>query len=277
VKARHSSELRSSYVQFNETQVLFRTDVEEVADYVARSHKAMIVPTGDRVVGRVEVLHSDRGYIFQGTDRLDFAGEARLLFDLLTRDILAQFMRAHADLLWLHAGVVEDQQRAVIIVGPSAQGKSTLATRLIELGWGYLSDEMAPIRMTTDEVLPYARTPVRRLNPGRSVAAHESTELEREAFELTPKQVRHSATTIGLIIFPRFSYGSSTALTMVTPGEASIELICNCMNFPEHRAAAVAKVAGLCASIPGYRLDYGNGREAASLLHQRASTGVRAG
>lgn len=51
--------------------------------------------------------------------RPDFAGEPHLPFDLLTRDILTQFMRAHADLLWLHAGVVEDQGGAVIIVGPA--------------------------------------------------------------------------------------------------------------------------------------------------------------
>lgn len=75
----------------------------------------MIVPAGDRIIGRIEVLHSDRGYLFQGTGRLDFAGEAHLLFDLLTHDILDQFMRAHPDLLWVHAGAV---------------GKSTLATIL---------------------------------------------------------------------------------------------------------------------------------------------------
>jgi hypothetical protein len=230
----------------------------------------MIVETGDRVVGCLEVLRSDRGYVFQGTDRLDFSGEANLLFDLLARDILDQFMRAHTDLLWVHAGVVEDQGRAVIIVGPSSQGKSTLATKLVELGWGYLSDEMAPIRMTTAEVLPYARTPVPRLSPGHRVADEETSGLPREIYGLTADQVRQSATAVGLIVFARFSYGSATGLAVVTPGEASLEVIRNCMSFPEHRVAAVEKAAGLCRSIPAYRLDYGDGREAARSLHRLA-------
>ena len=272
MKISHNRGVSSSYVQFNETQILVRTDVEEIADYIVQSHKAMIVPAGDRVVGRVDVLHSERGYLYQGTGRLDFAGEPHLLFGLLTREILSGFMRAHSDVLWVHAAVVAYRERAVLIVGPPTQGKSTLATRLVALGWDYLSDETAPIRMTTDEVLPYPRTPVRRLNPGREVANHESTELEREVIELRAHQIRRSPSTIGLMVFPSFSFGSPPKLESLKPGDACIELIRNCMNLPENRSMGVAKAATLCRSISGHSLIYGDGDEAAGLLQRLVSS-----
>jgi hypothetical protein len=270
VTTQNSSAVLSSYVQFNETQILVRTNVEEIADYVIQSHKAMIVPAGERVVGRIDVLRSERGYLYQGTERLDFAGEPHLLFPLITREILRQFMRAHSDLLWVHAAVVALRGRAVLIVGPPTHGKSTLATRLVALGWEYLSDETAPVRLTTDEVLPYSRTPARRMNPGREVADHESTELDREVFELGAHQIHRSPATIGLIVYPRFVYGFSAKLALVKPGEACVELLRNLMNLPKNRSKVVAKAASLCGSIDAYSLIHGDGEEAAGLLHRLA-------
>lgn len=262
--------MRDIFIEFNGTQFLFRTDVREIAEHMLESHAAMVVPHGVELVGRLEVFHSSVGYACHGLEFLDFPGEAFRLFDWLSRDILEQFMRRHSDLLWLHAGVVSRRGQALLIVGPSAQGKSTLVTGLVDCGWSFLSDEMAPIRMDTNEVLPYPRTPIRRLDPGSAIEGGVSGVLEREACYLSPESVCRSPSTVRLVVFPRFSYGSVARLRAMTPGESSLELARNCTNFSEHRGAAVTKVASLALGTPAKALDYGDGFNGVRVLDDLA-------
>jgi len=91
-----------------------------------------------------------------------YAGSARLartleLAELFTRleshlELLTAFLaRGH---LFVHAGVVGWQGRAIIIPGRSFSGKTTLVKALIEAGASYYSDEYA-IFDATGQVHPY--------------------------------------------------------------------------------------------------------------------------
>lgn len=263
---------RNIFIEFNGTQILVRTDVTEIAQYVLKSHSALVVPRAVELVGRVEVFHSATGYSCRGVNALEVPGEVSQLFDWMSREILDQFIRRHDNLLWIHAGVASREGQALVIVGPSAQGKSTLVTLLTDLGWHYLSDEVAPIRMSTGEVLPYPRTPVRRLDPGRAVSGNLGDVLESEMCPLSPGSVSRSPSTIQLIVFPRFSYGSKPKVTEMSPGVASLELARNCTNFSDLRNAAVARVASLGLATRCYWMDYGNGAEGVQMLDHLAST-----
>lgn len=59
------------------------------------------------------------------------------------------------DLLFLHAAALEQDRRAALLVAPSGSGKSTTAWALSNLGFRYLSDELAPIDLATLQVHPY--------------------------------------------------------------------------------------------------------------------------
>jgi hypothetical protein len=103
---------------------------------------------------------------------LDITG----LLDFLEGDIqifVAEFATPH---LFVHAGVVAIDDRAILIPGRSFAGKSTLTTSLVKAGATYYSDEYAVL----DEnglVLPYPRRVSLRSGPhgptGRlDLAAH---------------------------------------------------------------------------------------------------------
>src|SRR5438093_1374412 len=77
------------------------------------------------------------------------------LTDQLRHQVLSKFSRARIDVLWVHAAAVAGDGSALLLVGPSARGKSTLSTRLCENGWRLLSDDAAPVRMDSNEVLPF--------------------------------------------------------------------------------------------------------------------------
>lgn len=59
--------------------------------------------------------------------------------------------------LYIHGAVVERNNKAIILPAPPGSGKSTLCAALIQEGWRLLSDEMAIISLSDDEVRPFVR------------------------------------------------------------------------------------------------------------------------
>ena len=261
---------RQIYIGFESTQLSFRTDVDEVASSIMASHSSMIVTAVDEIVGSLEVYRANGGYVCRGQNELEYRGDPANLADWLNRDILDQFIRAHPARLWLHAGAVEIAGRAVLIVGKSGQGKSTLVKHLLDSGWNYLSDEMAPVDTVSWEVSPYPRTPVRRVNPGHYVESIVRHPIKRETLPLQLSQVSRANARIGMIAFPTFRYGSAASMRPVSAGEAALKLSASCTNFTDLQAVAVTWIAVLAQTIPCVLLEYGNGVDAASLLNQHA-------
>jgi hypothetical protein len=255
------------FIEFDGQQIEVLTDIPAAHDLFKRSYGPMLVSRLTSSAGRIEILESSRGYAIHGLQKADFARRPLNLFlDYLKNDVLLQFIRARADLLWVHAAAVERDGSALLIVGPSGQGKSTLATRLCEAGWRLLSDDTAPIRMDVDEVLPFPQSAFRRKYPGREFSEEERGYLEKEEVPLPDTALHLKPAPIKAIVFPLFRNGAAPELDLLSPGTAALDLLRNCANFADHKEAAVARIARLAASIPMYRLSYGVGQAAASLL-----------
>jgi energy-coupling factor transporter ATP-binding protein EcfA2 len=59
--------------------------------------------------------------------------------------------------LLFHAEAAERNGRAVVLVGPSGRGKSTLTAALVKAGLGYLTDEVVAVDPTTRRIRPFAK------------------------------------------------------------------------------------------------------------------------
>lgn len=253
-------------LEFDGTHLLFRTNDQELMNSVTQSHSAMVVQGRPDSAARLQVWRHEAGYTVEATESFEVKVEARQLFDFLNREILDTFVRLRTELVWLHAGVVHRNGKALLLVGPSGAGKSTLATLLCQKGWDFLSDEMAPVRLDSHEVIPYPRSPVRRIHPGRSLPAEEVLTLEREGWKVPTSRVFNRSLKIGWIVFPKFSYGSAVTLRPSPLGHTALELIRNCTNFDAHNWEAVTELADASRTISCSTLEYGDGREAAGLL-----------
>ncbi|HEX2723082.1 MAG TPA: hypothetical protein VHM24_09190 [Gemmatimonadaceae bacterium] len=251
------------YIQFDGRQVHVETDVNEVAHFIRDSHSAMINPGAGQVVGRIVVLRAEGGY---RVDAQVFEGDRPgMLFEMLKQRIAALFVNSRPDLFWLHSGVVTRGSRALLIVGPSGQGKSSLSIFLCRAGWRYLSDELAPIQINGGTVLPYPRSPVRRIPPGRYLATDEMGAVETETWPVPAGMIGTEA-AIGSILFPEFAPGGETIVGVLTPGEASLGLIRNAFHSPGDRAHGVAASARLASVIPCRSIRYADVNDAARVL-----------
>jgi hypothetical protein len=148
------------------------------------------------------------------------------------------------DDVFVHAGVVEWNGRAILLPGRSHAGKSTLVHELLRAGATYLSDEYA--RITTNAMIaPYPRPLQLRTPKGRRlVDPHHISTVATES--LTP----------GLIVFTHHRAGASFAPASVSPAHAALDLFDNTVIAavaPTRAARAVAQIARCSMAVRSER------------------------
>jgi hypothetical protein len=257
------------FIEFDGEQLAVITDVPEIHEFLMEAFAAMLVPSQQRSVGRLEFMRSPTGYSVRGGRGTAYVDPVQYLFESVKDEILYCFTTARTDLMWVHAGGAERDGKAILFAGPSGNGKSTMVTLLCERGWRFLSDDIAPIRMNADEVLPFPQAPRRRIHPGETLAPENIGILLRESIAIDPVQIQRAATPIGGIVFPVFQEGAVAGMERVAAGDAALKLIRDCTNFADHKAAAVSRAVELARTIPVYGLTYSTGRDAQSLLDLR--------
>jgi len=254
-------------IQFDDCQLLFRSDVPDALEYMAQAFGHMIADRVTNSIGELEFIHIPNGYSIRGSSETDYPAVALAdLLPLLKDEVRLRFMRARPDLLWMHAGAVERSGVALLLSGPSGHGKSTLTTLLCERGWRLMSDDIAPVRMDVDEVLPFPQSPLRRIHPGHEVDPLQVSYLDREPVSVATEMLRRGAAPIGALVFIEYKGGVPAGLVKIPRGSAAMEMLRNATNFVDHKGAAVGRVAALARRVPAYRLLYGRGADAVALV-----------
>jgi hypothetical protein len=247
----------SQFIEFDGMQLEVRTSVPEIQELVRVVYGHMIVPASTRSAGTISVTRTESGYLLTSETEVPFRNDQLdLLLDIVREEVHFQFMRVRPDLLWLHAAAVERNGRALLIAGPSGQGKSTLSTKLCERGWRLLSDDIAPTSMEADIVYPFPQAPRRRIFPGSVIDKYEIQTLEREEVVFEAHEVHLAAVGVAAIVYVEFSVGGSASLEKLTGGSAALEVLRNSVNFGDHKEAAVSRAAALGTRIPAYKLCY---------------------
>ena len=254
-------------IEFDGEQVAVRTDVAELRDYLARTYELMLSERNGSAIGHLEITRLPDGFAFRGESELDYGGDISGLYEYLKYELLVQFIRKRQDLLWLHAAAVERSGKALIVAGPSGQGKSTMSTRLCEMGWSFMSDDIAPVRMAANEVLPFPQSPFRRIGGTREVDRPTLESLEKEPVSIPPESIRREPAPIAAIVFPVYRPETESTLVPMASGNAAFELLRSYTNFIDHKESGVARASELARQIPAYQLIYSEGIDAAALLN----------
>lgn len=271
----HMWQMREEFpIRFADDCFVVTTDIPEFASFLKRSYGPRIAACSRPPLGSMSITRLDSSsFEISGTQVLRIEHQSPdMQFQYLKHEILAAFMRARPDLLWIHASAVERNGKAILLAGPSGVGKSTLSLGLCESGWRILSDDVAPISMSEDLVLPFFQGATRRVNPGMFVDEKKARVLQRDEIQIPLESVCLDSAEFVAIVLPEFDSSSGARLAQVEGGSASLELIRNTTNFADHRDEGVRRARDICVTMPVFRLSYGSIKPAIDALKDLAAS-----
>jgi len=190
--------------------------------------------------------------------------------------------RAHHYLM-LHSGVLEKNNKALLLPAWPGSGKSTLCAALCHRGWRLLSDEFALIKPTDFSIVPFPRLiPLKN----ESIAVFRGFAPEAVMGPEYPKtrkgtvcHVRPPADSIDRadqtaqahwIIFPKFQADAEMRLQSLPKARAFLKLADNSFNYEQIGRRGFDTVASLVDSSDCYLFQYSDLEQAIAQLNALA-------
>lgn len=202
---------------------------------------------------RVEELGDGRIRITQRGSKFDrtVADDGGLLL-ALEGDLVVQLQLLQSRRLFMHAAVVERSNAAHLLVGRSGAGKSTLCWGLLHSGFGYVSDELAPVDPETLHVAPYPHALCMKRRPPASHPLSNDVLVTSRGFHVPVTSMPQCSLgrdlpvrTILLVDYDPVR--ASAQLSPVDPAEAATRLYPNILNALAHEKAGLAAAARIAA------------------------------
>lgn len=164
--------------------------------------------------------------------------------------------------VFVHAGVVEWNGRAILLPGRSMSGKSTLVEALVRRGARYYSDEYAVL----DEramVHPYARPLSLRRSEGRPA--------QRIGSDALGAKVGGKPLPVGLVVVTEFRPDTRWRPRRLSPGRSILELMANTVPARRRSQGAITIFRKLVSTAPVLRGARGDVEGVADALLGRAT------
>lgn len=165
----------------------------------------------------------------------------------------------------LHAAAVARDDELILLAGESGAGKTTLTLALLDDGWSYLSDDLAPLAVETGLVHPFPK-PLGVKDP----AAFERVGGELAGLGLgSPKgsflvpatrwDVAPKPLPVRALLFPRFATGAGLEIERLSAAKAAALASAYLRRLDP---TTVALLNRLCAGATCARLSYGSSSDA---------------
>jgi Coenzyme PQQ synthesis protein D (PqqD) len=182
--------------------------------------------------------------VLHGTTVLGSCKSLRSLAPMVQSIASVLAIRRYQFLFALHAGGVALEDKAMLLVGRSRSGKTTLTAALLGIGWDYLSDDMILMKRDSLEALampcslgikqggwellasrfPRRAPPIKHLRADGEIVSYLSPPSPRHGFHV-PRPVRW-------IVFPSLSPGTPGDLRPLGRLEGLQQLMQHCCGIP---------------------------------------------
>lgn len=190
----------------------------------------------------------------------------------------------------LHAGVLADGERAVLMPAVPGSGKSTLTAALMLGGLRLLSDEFGVLCPESGELLPMLK-PVALKNQSIGVirafsaqaclgpvfAGTRKGDVAHLAPDTASVAARRRSARPALVIFPRYVEGAVLELRAQAPDLSFTRLAFNSFNYATLGRVSFEAVTALAAACPAYQLTYGRLDEAVACVRELLGSGATHG
>ena len=169
-------------------------------------------------------------FLYRGTCRVAHTRKADEALQVLASGLHGQVATQARGWLFVHAGVVGWNGKAVVIPGRTFSGKSSLVAALVRAGATYLSDEYA-VFDAEGRVHPYAKPLSLRDEEGRPRGAFP--------IEALGGQAATSPLPVGMIVSARYEAGARWRPRPLSPGRAMLTLLENTVQVRTQPQAAM--------------------------------------
>ena len=209
---------------------------------------------------RIKTFQNNGGYEINSYS-LDL-GQPRNKSDLVysfEKDIELQLQRLCAEWFFIHGAALLLQDKVIILMAPSGNGKSTLTWGLLNHGFTYFSDELAPVELDTLRVKAYpCALCLKSHPPGPIDLPPETLRLERTMYvpvKHLPGSYSLNEGKASAIFFVEYdSEIESPEIRPLTPGESAAHLYANGLNQLAHSNRGLSAAATIAQNINAFGL-----------------------
>jgi hypothetical protein len=193
-----------------------------------------------------------------GESILIASDESQFLY-LFEKDMTIELEKQRHDLYFIHGAALVAQERAFLLVGPSGNGKSTLAWALSHSGFAYLSDELAPIDVSTLAVSPYPHAVCLKDAPAPPyelpAEALYTTRTLHVPVHVLQGGVRTQPTPLSAIFFITYSPTAEKPVSNeISAAEATARLYTNALNPLAHPRDGLDAAAQIASAVSCLKL-----------------------
>jgi hypothetical protein len=177
-----------------------------------------------RGVRRFHTVYSDHQILRRSENETD-------LYQEFERDVDSFIAETSTTKLFVHAGVIGWNGRAIVIPGRSFSGKTTLVTEFLRAGATYYSDEFA-VFDRNGYVHPFSRALGLRLDPS-------ATQTRKMAHEFGSR-IGTRPLRVGLVIVTEYKKSASWRPHATSPGRGVLKLLANSLSARANPAWALS-------------------------------------
>ncbi len=207
---------------------------------LSRAYSAFIAP-GTAVTLDYLVTQRDDQTIQIGLkgNPVDTAGNDYELLYSFEKSITIELQKLRKELLFIHAAALEHGGRTSLLIAPSGSGKSTTTWALLNNGFKYLSDELAPIDLNTLKIHLYPHALCLKAPPPQPFFLPEGTLHTAHTIhvpvDLLPGEVCQQPSPLGAVFFLRYDPDAvQPSATPISKAAAGARIYSNALNLLAH-------------------------------------------
>jgi hypothetical protein len=186
--------------------------------------------------------------------------ELEMAVDRLSAWVNGLVLTTARDYLVIHAAcLLAPDGGALVLAAPSGAGKSTLTAALVAAGYGYLSDEFAPIDPVHGLVHPFPKPLT--LKAGSWPLFPEAPEPDHPGVWFVTAEQLGGRTATGChavrwVVLPRWRAGGAIEVEELSPGALVLAVAEQALGSFFYGARAIDLLARACRGARGVRIEY---------------------
>ncbi|MFN2516247.1 MAG: hypothetical protein ABR556_08525 [Pyrinomonadaceae bacterium] len=198
--------------------------------------------------------------LYRDITRLARTTDLDQIFETLESDLRLYIAEAAQRRLFVHAGVVGWQGRAILFPGRSFSGKTNLVVEMIRAGATYYSDEYAVLDQH-GYVHPFLKNLSIRKDGGYK---QNDYSIEALGGRRGMKPLR-----VGLVVVSQYKQGASWRPRQVSEGQGVLELMANTVSVRRQPGQTLDVLQRVVSNAPVVKGVRGEGKEAVSSILRR--------